>query len=190
MGRPVNVAMTTSTALVIAVMAAPVVFADPPAQPQAGASCDIAQQPNAQTFPKGRSGASEPDVLMCVKGDQGNVWQHVDALQRPVHYFYTYGPTETLFPPDVNLGEFWDGVGATTNDICAETQSFSGGRQPETLTNNTGQYFGFTLKPDMVRLDLKGNCRWQISPCSGRTGRTPCTAGYLSPGIDQRERKI
>ena len=38
-----------------------------PAQPQAGASCDIAQQPNAQTFPKGRSGASEPDVLMCEK---------------------------------------------------------------------------------------------------------------------------
>jgi hypothetical protein len=190
MGRRVNVAMTTFIALVIAgVVTAPVVSADPPAQPQADASCDMAQ-PNAQTFPKGRSGASEPDVLMCVKGDQGNVWQHIDVLQRPVHYFYTYGPTETLFPPDVNLGEFWDGVGATTNDICAETQSFPDGRQPETLTNNTGQYFGFTLSPDMIRLDLKGNCRWQISPCSGRTGPSPCTAGYLSPGIDQREREI
>lgn len=193
MGRRVNAAITTLTALVTAgVMAAPVVSADPPAQPQAGASCDTAQQPNAQTFPKGREGASEPDVLMCVKGDQGNVWQHIDGIQRPVHYFYTYGPTETLFPADVNLGKFWDGVGATTNDLCAETQSFSDGRQPETLTNNSGSgmYFGFTLKPDMVRLDLKGNCRWQISPCSGRTGPTPCTAGYLSPGIDQREREI
>lgn len=188
MGRRVNVAMTTLTPLVIAgVLAAPVVSADPPAQPQAGASCDIAQS-NAQTFPKGRYGAAEPDVLVCMKVDQRNVWQHIDVLQRPVHYFYTYGPTETLFPPDVNLGEFWDGVGATVNDICAETQSFPDGRKPETQTNNTGQYFGFTLSPDMTRLDLKGNCRWQISPCSGKPG--PCTAGYLSPGIDQRKREI
>jgi hypothetical protein len=192
MGRRVNAAMTTLTSLVIAgVMVAPVVSADPPAKPQAGASCEMAQQLNAQTFPNGRSGASEPDVLMCVKGDQHNVWQHIDGLQRPVHYFYTYGPTETLFPADLNLGEFWDGVGATQNDLCAETQSFNDGRS-ETLTNNGGQsqYFGFTLKPEMTRLDLGGNCRWQISPCSGRTGPTPCTAGHLSPGIDQREREI
>ena len=191
MGRHANVAMTTLTALVTAgVMAAPVVSADPPAQPQAGASCDIAQ-PNGQTFPNGREGASEPDVLICVKGDQHNVWQHIDGLQRPVHYFYTYGPTETLFAADVNLGEFWDGVSATRNGLCAETQSLSDGRS-ETLTNNGGQsmYFGFTLSPDMTRLDLGGNCSWQISPCSGRTGPTPCTAGYLSPRIDQREREI
>jgi hypothetical protein len=126
-----------------------------------------------------------------VKGDQHNVWQHIDGLQRPVHYFYTFGPTATLFPPDLNLGEFWDGVSTTRNDLCAETQSLNDGRS-ETLTNNGGQsqYFGFTLSPDMTRLDLGGNCRWQISPCSGRTGSTPCTAGYLSPGIDQREREI
>ena len=108
MGRRVNVAMTTLTASAIAgVVGAPAVPADPPDAAASRVSCDIAMQPNAQTFPNGRSGASEPDVLLCVHGNRGNVWQHIDVLQRPVHYFYTYGPTETLFPQDVNLGEFW-----------------------------------------------------------------------------------
>jgi hypothetical protein len=137
--------MTVLTpSLIAVVVATPVVSADPAAQPQAGVTCDTAE-PNAPAFAKPREGTSEPDVLMCVKGDQGNRWQQADGLQRPVHNFYTYG---------LNLGEFWDGVGATTNDICA-----------------------------------KGNCRWVISPCSGRTGPSPCTAGYLSPGNAPRQRE-
>ena len=71
-----------------------------------------------------------------------------------------------VVPPDVNLGEFWDGVGSTTDAICAEEQTFNNGRPPETKTNNTGQYFGFTLSPDMASLNLKGNC-------PSRAGRSP-----------------
>jgi hypothetical protein len=57
----------------------------------------------------------------------------------------------------------------------------------ETKTNNVGQYFGFTVSPQMASLSLKGNCRWLISPCNGKRG--PCTASYVSPGIDDRERR-
>jgi hypothetical protein len=185
MVRAVSMAIT---ALAGAVVAAPVVSADPAAQPQAGAPCDMAE-PNAQTFAKPREGTAEPDVLICVKGDQGARWQQADGLARPVHNFYTYGPTATLYPTDLNLGELWDGVGATINDICAEEQTFPGGRPSETRTNNTGQYFGFTLSPDMASLNLKGNCRWVISPCSGRTGPSPCTAGYVLPGNYPRQRE-
>ena len=170
MVRAVVIAMT---ALAGVVAAAPVVFADPAAQPQAGAPCDMAE-PNAQTFAKPREGTAEPDVLIYVKGDQGVRWQQAD------------GP---LYPTDLNLGEFWDGVGATTNDICAEEQTFPGGRPSETRTNNTEQYFGFTLSPDMTSLNLKGNCHWVISPCSCRTGPSPCTAGYLSPKSYPRQRE-
>ena len=97
MGRGATLAMTTfAAAIVAAVVPAPCVSADSPAQPQAGAPCDAAD-PNAQTFAKPRYGTSEPEVLMCV-GDQGRRWQQIGGLQRPVHSFYTYGPTETLYP--------------------------------------------------------------------------------------------
>jgi hypothetical protein len=186
MGRATTLAMSIffAATIVAAVVAAPVGSADSPAPPQAGAPCDAAD-PNSQTFAKPRNGASEPEVLKCV-GNQGRRWQPIGGLERPVHSFYTYGPTETLYPGDVNPGEFWDGVGSTTNDICAEEQTFNDSRPSETKTNNTGQYFGFTLSADMTSLNLKGNCRWLISPCNGKKG--PCTASYVSPGIDDRER--
>ena len=106
-----------AAAIVAAAVAAPAVSADPPAQPQAGAPCDAAY-PDSQTFANPRNGTSEPEVLKCV-GNQGRRWQPIGGLERPVHNFYTYGPTETLYPADVNLGDFWDGVGSTTNDIVA-----------------------------------------------------------------------
>jgi hypothetical protein len=177
---------TFAAALAAAVVAAPVVRAEPAAQPQAGAPCDAAD-PNAQTYAKARYGTAEPEVLMCV-GFQGRKWQAVGGLQRPVHDFYTYGPTEILYPGDVNLGEFWDGVGSTTDAICVEEQMFSDGRPPETRSNNAGQYFGFTLSPTMKSLSLKGNCRWLISPCSGKPG--PCTAAYAPPAISGRARDL
>jgi hypothetical protein len=172
--------------IMAAVVTSPVAIADPAPQPKAGASCQLAD-PDSQTFAEPRSGSAEPKVLLCT-GNQGRTWQPIDGLQRPVHKFYTYGPTAILYPPDLNLGELWDGVGATTSDICVESQSFADGRPQETGSNNTGQYFGFTLSPDMTILTLKGNCRWQISPCSGHTGPSPCTAAYRSPAIDQRVR--
>ncbi len=169
-----------------ALLAAPTIRADPPAQPQTGAACDAAD-PNAQTYAKPRYGTAEPEVLLCV-GFQGRKWQQVGGLQRPVHSFYTYGPTETLYPADLNLGEYWDGVGSTTDAICVEEQSFTDGSPTETRSNNTGQYFGFALSPKMASLSLKGNCRWLISPCSGKPG--PCTAGHASPGVGNRQREI
>lgn len=169
-----------------AMIVAPVGSADPPVQPKDGASCDAAG-PDSQTFAKPPSGTAEPEVLLCV-GFQGRRWQQIDRLQRPVHSFYTYGPTETLYPGDVNLGDWWDGVGSTTDAICVEEQAFSDGRAPEIKTNNVGQYFGFRLSPDMASLSLKGNCRWVISPCNGKTG--PCTAGYVASAINNREREI
>jgi hypothetical protein len=189
MARPTTLAMSTffaatAVAAVVAV-AAPVVSADAPAQPQAGAPCDAAE-PDSQTFANPRNGTSEPEVLKCV-GNQGRRWQPIGALERPVHSFYTYGPTETLYPADVNLGDFWDGVGATTNDICVEQQTFNDGRPVETKTNNVGQYFGFTVSPQMTSLSLKGNCRWLVSPCNGKRG--PCTASHVSAGIDDRQRR-
>jgi hypothetical protein len=170
--------------LVAAVVAAPVVSADPPVQPQAGAPCDAAD-PNSQTFANPQSAMSAPEVLKCV-GNQGRRWQPIGGLERPVRSFYTFGPTETLYPGDVNLGDFWDGVGSTTDAICVEEQTFSDGRPPETKTNNVGQYFGFTVSRQMASLNLKGNCRWLISPCNGKKGL--CTAGYVSPGIASPER--
>jgi hypothetical protein len=186
MGRGAALAMSTFAATVVAaVFAAPVIYADSPAQPQAGAPCDAAD-PGSQTFAKPRSGTSEPEVLKCV-GNQGRRWQAIGGLERPVHNFYTYGPGEALYPGDVNLGDFWDGVGSTTDAICVEEQTFSDGRPPETKTNNVGQYFGFTVSPQMASLNLKGNCRWLISPCNGKRG--PCTAAYVSPDIGDRERE-
>src|SRR5262245_11381864 len=117
--------MSTFAAIVAALVCAPGACADPPAQPQAGAGCDAAD-PNAQTYAKPRYGTAEPEVLLCV-GFQGRRWQQVGDLQRPVHNFYTYGPTETLYPADLHLGEFWDGVGSTTDAICVEEQQFSNG---------------------------------------------------------------
>jgi hypothetical protein len=167
-------------------VAAPVGSADPAVQPKDGASCDAAS-PDSQTFAKPRSGTAEPEVLQCV-GFQGRRWQRIDSLQRPVHSFYTYGPTDTLYPGDVNLGDWWDGVGATTDAICVEEQTFSDGRPAEIKSNNVGQYFGFKLSPDMASLSLKGNCRWVISPCNGKPG--PCTAGYVPPVLSGRAREI
>lgn len=185
MQRGATLAMATFTAIIVSMpVAAPVVSADPAVAPQAGAPCDAAD-PNAQTFAKPRSGMSEPEVLMCV-GFQGRRWQSIGGLQRPVHDFYTYGPTETLYPADLHLGDFWDGVGSTTDAICVEEQTFSNGRPPETRSNNAGQYFGFTVSPDMVSVSLKGNCRWLISPCNGKKG--PCTAGYASSAVAHRTR--
>jgi hypothetical protein len=164
-------------ATMVAVVSAPGAYADPAVQPQAGAPCDAAD-PNAQTYAKPRYGTSEPEVLSCV-GFQGRRWQQIGGLRRPVHNFYTYGPTETLYPADLHPGEFWDGVGSTTDAICVEEQQFANGRPPETRSNNAGQYFGFTLSPDMTSLSLKGNCRWLISPCNGKAG--PCTAAFTPP---------
>lgn len=172
--------------VVAAMVVAPVGVADPPVQPKDDAPCDAAG-PDSQTFAKPRSGTAEPEVLLCV-GFQGRRWQRIDRLQRPVHSFYTYGPTETLYPGDVNLGDWWDGVGSTTDAICVEQQTFSDGRPPETSTNNVGQYFGFKVSPDMTSLNLKGNCRWVISPCNGKPG--PCTAGHVVPGIVNWGREI
>jgi hypothetical protein len=187
MGRGATRAMATFAATIVAALvAAPVGFADPPVAPKDGAPCDAAD-PNSQTFAKPRSGTAEPEVLLCV-GFQGRRWQRIDGLQRPVHFFYTYGPTETLYPADVNLGEFWDGVGSTTDAICVEEQTFTDGRPPETRSNNVGQYFGFPLSHAMASLSLKGNCRWLISPCSGKPG--PCTAGYVPPGTGNRQREL
>jgi hypothetical protein len=180
-------AMATFAATIVATLfAAPTGFADPAVQPKDGDSCDAAD-PNSQTFAKPRSGRAEPEVLLCV-GFQGRRWQQIDRLQRPVHSFYTYGPTETLFPGDVNLGDLWDGVGATTDAICVAEQTFSDGRPAEVRSNNVGQYFGFKLSQDMAGLNLKGNCRWVISPCNGKTG--PCTAGHVASPIDTRNREI
>jgi hypothetical protein len=81
MMRAVSIAITALGGVVVA---APVVSADPAAEPQAGAGCDMAE-PNAQTFDKPREGTAEPDVLICVKGDQGPRWQQDDGLSRPVH---------------------------------------------------------------------------------------------------------
>ncbi|WP_156623097.1 hypothetical protein [Mycobacterium sp. 1164966.3] len=178
-------ALATFAATVVATLfVAPVGSADPAVQPKDGAPCDAAG-PDSQTFAKPRSGTAEPEVLLCV-GFQGRRWQQIDRLQRPVHSFYTYGPTETLYSGDVNLGDWWDGVGSTTDAICVEEQSFSDGRPSEIRTNNVGQYFGFKLSPEMASLSLKGNCRWVISPCNGKPG--PCTAGYARPAIGNRER--
>jgi hypothetical protein len=180
MGRGATRAMATFAAIIVAALVvAPVGAADPPAAPKDGAPCDAAD-PNSQTFAKPRYGAAEPEVLLCV-GFQGRRWQQIERLQRPVHNFYTYGPTETLYTGDVNLGDWWDGVGSTTDAICVEEQSFSGRWPSETRSNNAGQYFGFKLAPDMTSLSLKGNCRWLISPCNGKAG--PCTAGYVPPGL-------
>jgi hypothetical protein len=191
MGRGADLAMSTFAATIVtavamatAVASAPVVSADAPAQPQAGAPCDAAE-PDSQTFANPQSAMSEPEVLKCV-GNQGRRWQAIGGLERPVHRFYTFGPTETLYPGDVNLGDFWDGVGVTTSDICVEQQTFNDGRPTETKTNNVGQYFGFTVSPQMASLSLKGNCHWLISPCNGKRG--PCTASYVRPGIDHRQR--
>ena len=185
MGRGATLAMSTfAAAIVAAVVAAPVVSADPPAQPQASAPCDAAD-PDSQTIANATAAMSELVVLKCV-GNQGRRWQPIGGLERPVNRFYTFGPTETLYPGDVNLGDFWDGVGATTNDICVEEQIFTDGRPPETNTNNAGQYFGFTVSRQMASLKLKGNCRWLISPCNGKRG--PCTASYESPVVGNRAR--
>jgi len=170
--------------IVAALALAPAAGADPAVAPRDGASCDAAG-PDSQTFAKPRSGAAEPEALLCV-GFDGRRWQRIDRLQRPVHSFYTYGPTATLYPGDVNLGDWWDGVGATTDSICVEEQMFSDGRPPETRSNNVGQYFGFKVSPAMTSLSFKGNCRWLISPCNGKPG--PCTARYVAPGIG-RERE-
>jgi len=187
MGRGATRAMTTFAATIAAALVvAPVGAADPPVQPKDGAPCDAAD-PDSQTYANPQAGAAAPDVLLCV-GFRPRHWQRVNGLQRPVNKFYTYGPTETLLPGDVNLGDWWDGVGSTTDAVCVEEQSFSDGRPPETRSNNAGQYFGFRLSPDMSRLSLKGNCRWLISPCNGKPG--PCTAGYVPPGIGNREREI
>jgi hypothetical protein len=187
MGRGAALAMSTfaaTVAVAVAIVVAPVVSADPPVQPQAGAPCDAAE-PDSQTFANPQSAVGEPEVLKCV-GNQGRRWQAIGALERPVQRFYTFGPTETLHPGDVTIGDFWDGVGVTTSDICAEQQTFSDGRTTETKTNNVGQYFGFTVSPQMTSLSLKGNCHWLISPCNGKRG--PCTASYAPPGIDERQR--
>jgi hypothetical protein len=183
------IAVTTVTASIIAMAVdAPVASADPPVQPQAGAACDIAGL-NTQTFANPQSYVTQPDVLMCVKGDQGLRWAPVDGIQRPLHNWITYGPTQTLHPDDVIVGEFWDGVPVTMDSICVEEQTFPTGGDPETKSNNTGQYFGFTLSPNMTSLRLKGYCTWQLSPCFGRTG--PCTAGLLlpEPGSNRRVRE-
>jgi hypothetical protein len=187
MGRATALTIATFAATIVAgvaVAAAPVVSADSPAQPQAGAPCDAAE-PDSQTFANPQAAMSQPEVLKCV-GNQGRRWQAIGGLERPVKRFYTFGPTETLYPGDVNLGDFWDGVGVMTSDICVEQQTFNDGRPTETKTNNVGQYFGFTVSPQMASLSLKGNCHWLISPCNGKKG--PCTAGYVPPGIDHRER--
>jgi hypothetical protein len=179
-------AATFAATVAATLFVAPVGLADPAVQPKDGASCDAAS-PDSQTFAKARVGTAEPEVLQCV-GFQGRRWQRIDRLQRPVHSFYTYGPTETLYPGDVNLGDWWDGVGSTTDAICVEEQSFSDGRPAEIKSNNVGQYFGFKLSPDMASLSLKGNCRWVISPCNGKPG--PCTAGYAPPVLNSRARDI
>jgi hypothetical protein len=163
----------------VAGAAAPVVSADSPAQPQAGAPCDAAE-PESQTFANPQAAMSPPEVLKCV-GNQGRRWQPIGGLERPVKRFYTFAPTETLYPGDVNLGDFWDGVGVMTSDICVEQQTFNDGRPTETKTNNVGQYCGFTVYPQMASLSLKGNCHWLISPCSGKKG--PCTASYVPQAL-------
>jgi hypothetical protein len=187
MGRGATRLLATFvTTIVTALLVAPVVAADPVVAPKDGAPCNAAD-PDSQTFAKPRSGAAEPEALLCV-GFLPRHWQRIDRLQRPVHSFYTYGPTETLYPGDVKLGDWWDGVGATTDSICVQEQMFSGGQPPATSGNNVGQYFGFKVSPDMTSLNLKGNCRWLISPCNGKPG--PCTAGHVAPAIGNREREI
>jgi hypothetical protein len=115
-----------------------------------------------------------------------NCQRHEQILCTPFRKNANSCESGTNPPAFRNPGDFWDGVGSTTNDICAEEQTFNDGRPSETKTNNTGQYFGFTLSADMASLNLKGNCRWLISPCNGKKG--PCTARCVSPGIDDRER--
>jgi len=101
---------------------------------------------------------------MCVKGDQGSHWQHVDGVQRPVHSWFTYGPTETLHGDDVIPGEWWVGVPVKVDSICAVEQQPSTGGPSEGRSNNTGQYFGFQLLPNLDVLSLKGYCNWETSP--------------------------
>ena len=73
-----------------------------PARPAKGwGSLPDAADPNSQTFAKpsirhGRAGSP-----CCVWGSKVGDGSRIDRLQRPVHSFYTYGPTETLYPEDV-----------------------------------------------------------------------------------------
>jgi hypothetical protein len=156
-------AVTTAVAAASAMIGAAPAAADNIA-PAAGASCGVASA-NAQTYANAQSGPPY-DVLRCEGVGEDLYWQPVNGIQRPAQAWYTYGPTETLHAGDL-AGDWWVGVPATLDDICVADQRTVTGRT-ESASNNTGQYFGFHLVPDLDVLTLKGSCRWQ--PGQSRVG--------------------
>ena len=174
-GPPTMTGMNRNLALLTMTFAAsllgfaaplPNAFADNPPAPQPGNVCNktgdsVAANDGAQTF------AGE-GVLMCVPGAQVGMWERVDGIQRPVHTWFTYGPTATLTGEDVIAGEYWVGSPVRVDGICTEEQTDGSGGPPVTRTNSSpGMYFNFPLIPNVATVKFTGYCNWAMMRAVG-----------------------
>jgi hypothetical protein len=148
------------------VVAGPTAHADNPAAPQPGNVCNktgdsVAANDGAQTF-------AADGVLKCVPGPQVGIWERSDGIERPVHTWFTYGPTATLTGEDVIAGEYWVGSPVRVDGFCTVAQTDASGGPPVTRTNSSpGMYFDFPLIADMATVKFTGYCNWVMMRAVG-----------------------
>ena len=127
--------------------------------PQAGSPCwgveGSGALEDAQTF------SPQGEVLVCVKNDQGSVWQHLDGVRRPVETWFTYGSAQTLTVGDILPAISWVSASGSADEVCTAVQTPSDGGTPVTHTNATGYFRDFALIPNLAALTLSGNCNWR-----------------------------
>jgi hypothetical protein len=155
-----NLALSAfSMALLVTGVAAPTAHADNPAPPQPGNVCNMtadspAANNGAQTF-------AADGVLKCVTGPQVGIWERIDGIERPVHTWFTYGPTQTLTGEDVVAGEWWVGSPVRVDGHCTVEQLDANGGPPVTRTNGSpGMYFDFPIIENVATMKMTGYCNW------------------------------
>lgn len=151
--------MTSATLLLGTILGGPTAAGDNPAPPQPGIVCNktgdsVAANDGAQTF-------AADGVLKCVPGPQVGMWERLDGIERPVHTWFTYGPTATLTGEDVIAGEYWVGSPVRVDGFCTVEQTDGSGAPPVTRQNGSpGMYFDFPLIPNVATVKLSGYCNW------------------------------